>query len=624
MLGGYAGKFLWVNLTTGKMKEEIPDESLLRDFIGGYGVAARIIYNRQKAGADPLGPANIFGLVIGPLTGTPAPTGVRWTVVGKSPLTGTWGDGNAGGFFGPALKFAGYDAIFFSGTSGKPVYLLIDEGKAELRDASRLWGKDTYETEDLLKAEFGDKAEVVCIGPAGENLSLMSKIMHYKGKSAGRGGLGAVMGSKKLKAIVARGSKEPRLANRSMADELRRKYVKEIANGIGYAHTYRDEGTYSYIEPGVRNNDSPIKNWAGVGSIDFPDVEAIGFNAIVRAGMKWQACWRCPIGCWGHMEVEYQGSKVWAHVPEYETTAAFGSDCLNNNLASIVKANELCNRYGLDTISTGATIAFAIECYENGLISKEDTDGIELTWGNHEAIIAMTEKLARREGFGDVLADGVRVAAEKIGRGAEQYAIHIMGQELPMHDPRYEPGLGLIYKIDATPGRHTQAFQYTKPPGLDLDIPNYGEDREQQAGRGRHLKILSELCHVVSASGLCLFCALSTHITILPEFLTAVTGHEYTLDDLLIVGERIANMRQAFNVREGINAITSPIPQRAYGIPPLEEGPTKGISVDIDAMLKEYLEEMDWSLDSAKPSARKLVELGLEDVAQDLWGESLE
>lgn len=239
-----------------------------------------------------------------------------------------------------------------------------------------------------------------------------------------------------------------------------------------------------------------------------------------------------------------------------------------------------------------------IECYENGLISKEDTGGIELTRGNHEAIVAMTEKLARREGFGDIIADGVKLAAEKIGRGSERYAIHIGGQELPMHDPRFEPGLGLIYKIDATPGRHTQASQYIKPPGLEHEMPDFGEEREKQVGRGRHLSVLSSLCHVVNASGLCLFCYLSTHVTILPEFLTAVTGHKYTLDDLLIVGERIADIRQAFNVREGINAVTEPIPKRAYGIPPLEEGPTAGMTVDMDMLLKEHLEEMDWSLDS--------------------------
>ncbi|MFW6082986.1 MAG: aldehyde ferredoxin oxidoreductase C-terminal domain-containing protein, partial [Chloroflexota bacterium] len=226
---------------------------------------------------------------------------------------------------------------------------------------------------------------------------------------------------------------------------------------------------------------------------------------------------------------------------------------------------------------------------------------------------------AKRDGFGDVLADGARVAAEKIGGEAEDYAIHIQGQELPMHDPRFEPGLGLIYQIDATPGRHTQASQYIAPVGLDRDIPAFGENREEQEGRGRHLKVLSALTHVMNASGMCLFGYLSTEVTFLPEFLTAITGHSYSLEDLVTVGERIADIRQAFNVREGINALAFSIPKRAYGMPPLEEGPTAGVTVEIDTLLKEHLEEMDWDPESAKPNAERLIELGMEDVAQDLW-----
>jgi len=619
MVGGYMGKTLVVGLSFRRIDEEQLDDDIYRRFLGGYGLGAQILYERIRPGIDPFSGENILGLITGPLTGTPAPTGTRWTIVGKSPLTGTWGDANASGFFGPAIKSAGYDAVFFTGTSDTPVYLLIDNGKAKLRDASRLWGKDTYETEDILKGEFGDDAEVACIGPAGEKLSLIAAVIHYKGRAAARSGLGAVMGAKKLKAVVAKGNMEVPLADAKMVNELRKKYIKEITSGVGSADFYRETGTPGYIVAGAMNADSPTKNWAGVGPIDFPDPHPIGFDNIVEHRIKRMTCWHCPIACWGTVKVNYGSQEIEAHQPEYETAAAFGSNCLNNDLASIVRANDLCNRYGLDTISTGATIAFAIECYENGLISKADTNGIELTWGNQEAIVVMTEKLAKREGFGDVLADGVKVAAEKIGRGAEQYAIHVRGQELPMHDPRFEPGLGLIYKIDATPGRHTQSSQFIPPPGFEIEMPAFGENREAQVGRGRFMKPLSCLCHVVNCSGICLFGYLSTNVTFLPEFLTAVIGHRYTLDDLLIMGERIANIRQAFNVREGINAVTNRIPQRTYGLPPLDDGPTAGITVDIDTLLKEYLEEMDWSLDSAKPSAKKLIELGLEDVAQDLW-----
>ena len=307
-------------------------------------------------------------------------------------------------------------------------------------------------------------------------------------------------------------------------------------------------------------------------------------------------------------------------MPEYETASAFGSNCLVNDLSALVRANELCNRYGLDTISAGATIAFAMECYEQGIITAEDTGGIELRWGDAEAMIAILERVCQREGFGDVLADGVKRAAEHLGRSAQPYAIHVHGQELPMHDPRFEPGLGLIYKIDATPGRHTQASQFIPPPDFDIGVPDFGTLREQQNGRGRFLKPLSALNHVMNASGMCLFGYLSTRVNFLPDWLSAVTGHAYSLDELLLIGERIANIRQAFNIREGINLVAAPIPERAYGRPPLTAGPTAGVNVDVETMLREHLEERGWTQDEARPTAQKLKELGLDDVARDLWG----
>lgn len=618
MDGGYMRNSLFVDLCTARIADEELDEDTLRRFLGGYGVGSRILYKRMGSKVDPLGPDNILGFVTGPLTGTPAPAGARWTVVSKSPLTGAWGDANAGGFFGPALKFSGYDAVFFVGVSDKPVYLLVENGKAALRDACRLWGKDCYETEDSLKGRYGDDAQIACIGPAAEKSALISAVIHHKGRAAGRSGLGAVMGAKRLKAVVVKGDRKVPVADVNMVNELRKKYVKEIMSGVGFADFYRETGTPGAIVGSAMTGDSPTKNWAGVGPIDFPEPDAIGFDSIVEHRVERKACWRCPIACWGTVRFNYGSKEIEAHQPEYQTAAAFGTNCLNKDLTSIFAANDLCNRYGLDSISAGATIAFAMECYEKGLVSREDTDGIELTWGNGEAIVAMVEKLAKREGFGDVLADGVKVAAQRIGQGAASYAMHIRGQELPMHDPRFEPGLGLIYYVDATPGRHTQASQYVKHPGLDYEMPHFGEDPQQQVGRGKHLKVISALCHVANASGMCLFGYLSTNVTFLPEFLTAVTGVRYGLDDLLVVGERIANIRQAFNVREGIGLAAESIPRRAYGIPPLEAGPTAGVSVDIDRLVTEYLEEMDWSLDGPTPSRAKLAELGLEDVAADL------
>jgi len=618
MLGGYVGKFLWVNLNDGALREETPDDALLRDFIGGYGVGARLLYNMIPPHADPLGPENILGFVTGPLTGSPAPTGTRWTVVCKSPLTGGWGDANASGYFGVALKRAGYDAVFFTGASDRPVYLFLDDGRAELRDASFLWGKDCYEIEDWVKTEFGYDAEAACIGPAGEKQALISGIVHAKGRAAGRSGVGAVMGAKRVKMLVARGTGEIPLADPGAARATRVKYLKEINSGVGGSEFYRRTGTPGYLPIGIKIGDAPVRNW-GATKAAMPDFKSLEFVELLKHRVRRKACWQCPIGCWGTSRVEYAGESVEAHQPEYETGGAFGSMTLVNDYPALIKANDLCNRYGLDTISAGACVAFAIECYEHGLISARDTGGIELAWGDHRAMNALLEKIARREDFGDVLARGVKRAAEQLGAAAESFAMHVGGQELPMHDARFEPGLGVIYKMDATPGRHTQACQFTVPPGFQSARPGYGAKREQQEGRGRFAKEAFCLNHTMNAAGVCLFGYTSMHVPFVPEFLSAVTGQPFTVDDMLRVGERIANIRQAFNVRAGINAVTQPIPARAYGIPPLSDGPTAGITVQIEQMTREHLDEMGWTRDAAIPRRETLERLGLPDVARELW-----
>ena len=367
----------------------------------------------------------------------------------------------------------------------------------------------------------------------------------------------------------------------------------------------------------AHKGDSPVKNWGGVGVVDFPEVAPIGGDAVIERQAKKYACWRCPFGCGGHMKAgtgEYK-YEAGAHKPEYETLATFGIMCLNNNLESIIKANDICNRYGLDTISAGCTIAFAIECYENGIITREDTEGIELKWGNHQAIIAMTEKLARREGFGAVLANGVKAAAEKIGKGAEQYAIHIQGQELPMHDPKLGFRFATTYRLDPTPGRHTQGGEGWNPPGLLDDF-----DPKSFSGRGKAHKVGSDFGHVMNCAGMCLFMYMSLPTAdVVTDFINAATGWDVTIDELLKTGERIANLRQAFNIREGLNPLQFKVPDRVLGRPAQKEGPLAGVTVDEDTLVKEYLAAMDWDLKTAKPSKKKLQELGLEDVARELW-----
>ncbi|MCX7911952.1 MAG: hypothetical protein N2506_03165, partial [Dehalococcoidales bacterium] len=455
MAGGYMAKLLNVNLTTGKIEEEIPEERLYRDFIGGYGVGARLLYLRQKGGVDALGAENTLGIMTGPLTGTPVPLGCRFVVFAKSPLTGGWGDANCGSEFGPYLKFAGYDGVFFTGIAPGPVYLLIDHGRAVLRDASRLWGRGTLETEDALKAEHGADARVICIGPAGEKLSLIAAIITNKGSAAGRSGLGAVMGSKKLKAVAVRGGMRVPVADAALLKELRTKYLRQLGGHTEWLGKY---GTSYVTQSSVESGDSPVKNWGGVAIADFPDARRIGYEEVDRRRAKKVACYRCPLGCEAHMKKgsgEYSYSEG-VHRPEYETIVMLGSNCLNDNIDSIIMANDICNRYGIDTISAGAVMAFTMECYEKGLITKQDTDGLEMRWGNHRALVAMLQKLCRREGFGDMIADGVRLAAQRLGKGAEKYAIHIQGQEVPGHNPIGAYHWVATYIANATPARHPQ------------------------------------------------------------------------------------------------------------------------------------------------------------------------
>jgi aldehyde:ferredoxin oxidoreductase len=614
MAHGFAGKILWVNLSKKEIKEEALDEKLGRDFLGGYGLGARILFSRQKAGVDPLGPDAILGLTTGVLTGTDALGGSRYVMVGKSPLTGGWGDANSGGNVGPHLKFAGYDAVFFTGISDKPVYLFIDNGKAELRDAAHLWGKDTFDVQDIIRGELGKDVEIACVGPSGEKLALVSAVMNNKGRAAGRSGLGAVMGSKKLKAIAIKGNAKVPVADAGKASEMRKKHMANLGPRFNFISSF---GTPGLFNMSCEGDDAPCKNWAGAAVIDFPDFKDIGPEPTIAQQERKYGCWHCPVACGGLMKAgtgEYK-YEAGAHKPEYETLAMFGSNCLNKNLASIIKANDICNRYGLDTISCGACIAFTIECYENGVITKKDTDGLEMTWGNHKSIVAMLEKLAKREGFGDIIADGVKKAAEKIGRGAEKYAMHIGGQEVPAHDSRGGPAFAIAYGGEPTPARHTQGGEGPYPDDM---MPEY--DRESYKGRGEPHKYGNNVSQIYNAAGVCMIVLGDAYGSgqFLFEALRVITGWDLTKEELLKTGERIENMRQAFNVREGIKTPWH-YPDRLLGIPPKKEGPRAGITMTEDDLFNEYYAARGWDRKTGKPSKEKLLELGLDDVARELY-----
>ena len=613
MYGGYTKKNLFINLSTGELQVEEPSEEFYRHFLGGYGIGARIIYSRQKPKVDPLSANNILGFATGPLTGTPALIASRYTVMGKSPLTGTWGDSNAGGFFGPRLKFAGYDGLFFTGIAAEPVYLLIDNGKAELKDAAEIWGKETQQTQEFFKAKHGRNISIAGIGPAGEKRSLISCIMNDEGRAAGRSGLGAVMGFKRLKAIVVKGKRRVPVADREVTLRLRQKYLDELSGLV--VDVFRDYGSSGLAQDYIASGEAPIKNWRGEGLEDFPNAAAISDESVIRYQVQATGCYGCPLKCGGRVKVENGPYKSESRKPEFQTIGAFGPLCLNDNVEAIIKANEICNRYGIDTVSTGATIAFALECYEKGIITKEDADGLELTWGNHEAIIKLTERIAQREGLGDVLADGVKKAAERIGQGAEQFAMHIQGQEIPMHSPKRSAGYATTYKMDATPARHTQGgTPYESSIRLEDNL------HLKSANRGEVHKKMSNFIHVINCAGLCLFGIMCIDANAIPAFIKSVVGWECTMDELLKTGERIANIRHAFNLREGLNPLNFNIPKRV--LKQREKfADIVGGEVDVDTQVHEYLKAMDWDEQTTKPSRQKLIELGLGDVAHDLWDE---
>lgn len=603
MAKGYMGKILNVNLSNGEMRDEDLDENILYDFIGGYGIGARILYSRQKVGIDPLGPDNMLGFLTGPLTATAASFAARLTVVAKSPITGGWGDSNCGGHFAPYLKFAGYDGVFFTGVAEKPVYLFIDNGVPALKDATHLWGKDCFITEDTLKEQLGGKVESVCIGPPGEKRSLLSCIVTRRGAVAGRSGLGAVMGAKMLKAVAVRGDQKVPIFDKKGMMEWKKRHVAAMKGpapeGSVVDKLFPKYGTSHVVGFFAHAGNAPIKNWGGVGVVDLPDTGGLNGDAAIANAEKKAGCWHCIVGCESKLKAgvgKYLYPRGTRRV-EYETQASFGTMCLNNDAESLNMVNHLCNCYGLDTISAGCTIAFAIECYENGILSRDDTDGIDLTWGNIEAIVAMTQKMVNGEGLGRVLADGCKVAAEKIGKGSEQYAIHIGGQELGMHDPKFHQHPGAFaaarYLLDATPGRHTQLS--VGPSGFFV--------------------------HLYNATGWCLLADLvaADSMQYIQGFINAITGWQRSMDDLMQAGERIANIRHAFNLREGINPLDWKIPDRVIGNPPQKDGPLAGVSADAQAQIYWTLGALDWDRHTTIPSKKKLLALGLDDVAEDFW-----
>jgi len=619
MKGGYCGKVLFIELSEGRIEELKPSEETYRKFIGGTGLGARFLYEKMKPGSDPLGNENILGFVTGPLTGTSTPGSGRFTVVCKSPLTGAWADSNSGGYWGPELKHAGYDAVFIKGISKAPVFLQILEGKAELRDASGLWGKNTRETEEALKKEIGDeKVKVACIGPSGELKSLISGVVNENGRTAARSGVGAVMGSKWLKAIVVRGKGKVPVAQPEKLQEVQKTYFN-LFKSSDFQQRLSAHGTGGGLSFLVSIGDSALKNWTHHGTDVMPACTRLDSPNMEQFKLKRYGCYSCVVRCGAIVRVEKGAfaTEGEVHRPEYETLASFGTNCFNDNIEAVIRANEICNLYGMDTIAVGNLIAFAMECYEKGLIGEKDTDGLNLSWGNAEAIVSLTEKIARRDGFGALLADGPGAAADRIGRGAEKLAMHVRGQALPYHDPRTSPAQGTGYFADAIPGRHMesaamQTLEHGGALGNDpvLSAPTldrYGD----YSSKGPMLALGAEFFQFFSSSGLCALLLLGSTVPA-AEYVAAVTGWKIDWPEALKAGKRILTLRQAFNAREGIVPDDFCLPGRL--VQSLEVGVSAGQKIDFETMKASYFAAMGWDRKSGRPYPITWKELGLDEV----------
>lgn len=605
----YAGKILRVNLTTGKISEEPLKEDLVKAFVGGRGLGAKYLFDEISPGIDPLSPENILIFMTGPLNGLPVPCAGKHVVISKSPATNTFLDCYAGGFFGVELKFTGFDGIIIHGKAEKLSYLLITDGKAEIRSAEHLKGKPVDEVTNILREDNKiDDLSVAAIGPAGENLVRMACITNDLYHQAARGGIGAVMGSKNLKAIAVKGTKDLNVPDMDKFLEVAEEAIVEAIKNPEHEWALLG-GTPEIVDLSQEVDVLPTKNFQYG---EFEKASEINWNAIKKKiFIKKVACFSCPLGCRNLVEVRegpFKGTVL--EGPEYETLALTGSNCGISDLNAIAKFNLLCDFLGLDTISTGNVVAFAMECYEKGLITKEDTGGLELTFGNVDAYIKMPELIARREGIGAILADGVKIAAEKIDKGAEKYAVHVKGLEYPGYDPRGSIGMALAYATADRGACHLRSWVIAKEAFGDLDpFTTEGKAAEVIDDQDRNsIKWSLILCDFYAAD-----------YAIMVKLLSAATGIQYSENELKLMGERIWNLTRAFNIREGFTRKDDTLPPRIME-ESLPTGKAKGRRVtkeDFEKMLDEYYKLRGWTKDGI-PTLEKLKQLGLNDVAEKL------
>jgi aldehyde:ferredoxin oxidoreductase len=579
MMNGLTGTILEVDLTAGSIAKGSIPEKLWRDYIGGAGVAARLFFENVDPAVDPLSPHNPLYIITGPLAGSNIPGTSRFAVCAKSPLTCIWGESTCGGNFAPELKAAGYDAIIIKGASKTPVTLVIEDAEVRLEDAASLWGQDTYDTVDAIKKpgtrslEPGTKAfKVLCIGPAGENLVKYAAVCNDKHDFAGRCGMGAVMGSKQLKAIACRGSGKIRIADKPALSELRKRIHKQIRESVP-AQSMREMGTDASMDLGMMTGDIPIKNWR-VGEDLEISAEIGGPTMTERHLVKPAACSACPIASKRVMRVDAGPYRTGPTPgPEYETCASFGTLCLNRDSSALIAMNEMCNRYGLDTITAGSTIAFMMDCHDQGIVSKDDLDGIDLTWGNAEAIIRIVDKIAKREGVGDLLAEGSREAARRIGKGALDLTAEVKGLEIPMHDPRGWHGLGLAYMTSNRGACHNAHLVHPIEQGIktwmDLGFSdNYAG--QSDAGKGEMVKKAEDFGVPCNSIPLCVFDMWTMESRDPVDALNAVAGWTLSMDDYLTIGARTWLLKRSLINMMGITSKDDRLPKKV--LTPLPDG----------------------------------------------------
>ena len=612
---GYNGKILVVDLSKKTMETQDLNSDWAYNFIGGAPLGARYLYDMMPAKTHVFAPESVIGFVSGPLNGTKAVLGARFTVVSKSPATGGWNDANCGGSFGPALRKTGYDAVFVKGVSETPVYILIDGDKPEIRDASAIWGKTTSESEEILKAEFGDKISVAQIGPGGEHMSYMAAVVNDTHRVAGRGGSGSVMGSKKLKAIVCcNGNAEIPVKDSAALVECNKESVAHSALG---GDGFKRLGTTGHYHSAVMLADAPIKNWTGAPEVDIFEEQSEVLNGHVtdtKYKVSSLGCSLCFIKCGAHYKVENEKYKLdHATRAEYESIGAFGSNILNSDADTLLILNWLCNQYGYDTISFGGTIAWAMECYDKGILTIDDLDGIDLKWGDKNAIVAIAERICSYEGIGVTLNLASQGAARMLGKG-EECLVTASGIELPLKDSRNNPALARTYQYDPTPGRHIKGGRgvpfSNNPPEVKYNYEGTGKDDAEG---------LLEW-ELTNAAGICGFGQFLLSPWIVIRMLNAITGFDYTREQLEQFSYRSFTIRYAFNLREGFRRRDFKLSDRAVGKPALQAGPQKGITVDNEKLADNFFSYLGWDLETTVPPRSFLEEVGsLDCVIADLY-----